>query len=264
MIDLGINLFQEIAALGGGGGYPITNSLRFNDNDSANLSRTPATASNRKTLTWSGWVKRGNLVTGQLFNTGIDSVNDFGVRLTTSDTIEIYGYASGGYVYRLITTPVFRDVSGWYHVVVSIDTTDATSSNSDKLCINGQQITAFSTASYPALNLDTNFNTTQVHRIGSNYQGTSVFFDGYMAEVNFIDGQALTADDFGQIDAATGEWSPKAYEGTYGTNGFYLPFDGNANDSSGNGNNWTENNLASTDYMIDTPTKNISTCNPLE
>jgi len=89
------------------------------------------------------------------------------------------------------------------------------------------------------------------------------YFDGYMAEINFIDGQALTPNSFGQIDAATGEWSPKAYAGTYGTNGFYLPFDGNANDFSGNSNNWTENNLASTDYMIDTPTNSFAVLNPL-
>jgi hypothetical protein len=82
--------------------------------------------------------------------------------------------------------------------------------------------------------------------------------------VNFIDGQALTANSFGQIDATTGEWSPKRYAGTYGTNGFYLPFDGNANDDSGNGNNWTENNLASTDFMIDTPSTNFSVLNPLD
>jgi hypothetical protein len=262
-------LIKALAAAAGnfGGGYSINDSLRFNDNDSAYLSRTPATAGNRKTWTWSGWVKRGNLsgVRQGIFtkvNTG-GSIY-WGIEFGANDTIAMYDSNAGGST-GLFTSAVFRDVSGWYHIAVAVDTTQATASDRVKLYVNGTQITSFSDANYPSLNSDTMVNLAEQHSIGSwkPVTGDGYYFDGYMAEVNFIDGQALTPDDFGEINEDTGEWSPKRYAGTYGTNGFYLPFDGNANDSSGNGNNWTENNLASTDYMIDTPTNNFSVLNPL-
>ena len=269
MIDLGINLFQEIAALGGGGGgFSITNSLRFNDDDSAYLSRTPSVAGNRKTWTWSGWVKRGNVGTFQTIFSNYNGAPSNGhaeILFLDNDKLQISATddnVSSTYVYA--SSQVFRDSSGWYHLVVSTDTTNATASDRVKIYVNGQRITSFTTQTNPTQDYQTPINRATPHAVGSlNYTGGGFYLDGYLAEINFIDGQALTADDFGQIDATTGEWSPKAYAGTYGTNGFYLPFDGNANDSSGNSNNWTENNLASTDYMIDTPTNNFSVLNPL-
>ena len=244
---------------GQGGAYSIEDSLRFNDNDSAYLSRTPASAGDRKTWTWSGWVKLGNMAIYRTL---------FSARLATSnsDTFQIYitpndQLNAGGVSYAATATPLLRDPSGWYHIVIAYDTTQATDTNRIKFYINGIQADA--TGTYPSLNLDASINNTQAHNLGRRPTENDRYFDGYMAEVNFIDGQALTADDFGEINSTTGEWSPKAYEGTYGTNGFYLPFNGNANDDSGNGNNWTENNLASTDYMIDTPTNNFSVLNVL-
>ena len=181
--------------------------------------------------------------------------------------------------YRLTTTQVFRDPSAWYHCVFAYDSSQATASDRIKLYINGVQVTSFSTASYPAQNLDSQFaNNTyaQSAYIGA-FDGTSRFFDGYMAEVNFIDGQALTPSSFGQTDSATGVWGPKKYAGTYGTNGFYLKFaDASAataaaigKDSSGNGNNFTPSGISVTsgttfDQMTDTPTNNFATWNFLD
>ena len=254
-----------IPAVSGGGGFSITNSLRFNDDDSAYLSRTPSVAGNRKTWTWSGWVKRGNLGTTQnIFSSDTNDIQQqHRIRFRADDTIELFSF-DGSNAYSAISSAVFRDASGWYHVVGIYDTSNATANDRMILYVNGSRL-SLSTNTMPPLNYDGILNNTISHNIGRWFTTgyPSEYFDGYMAEVNFIDGQALTPDDFGQIDATTGEWSPKAYAGTYGTNGFYLPFDGNANDDSGNGNNWTENNLASTDYMIDTPTNNFSVLNPL-
>jgi len=263
MIDLGINLFQEIAALGGGGGgYSISNSLRFNNDDSAYLTRTPASAGNRKTWTWSGWVKFGGLseTFPRLFSTGTDANNRTEILFITS-TNQIRFLSTVGGVSRGVidTNASLRDASGWYHLVISLNASATTLS----VYINGvQQTLAVTTA---IANVDHMINATNAHNIG-RYFGSGNHFDGYLSEVNFIDGQALTADDFGEINATTGEWVPKAYEGTYGTNGFYLEFkDGAAlgDDTSGNTNDWTPVNLASTDQMLDTPTNNFSTLNPL-
>ena len=238
---------------GQGGAYSIEDSLRFNDDDSAYLSRTPASAGNRKTWTWSGWVKRGNLgITQVLF-----SCETALLRFESTD--KIFFYDNGITVYES-SSALYRDVSGWYHVVFVYDTTNATTENRLRLWVNGEE-TTFTGGVAPLLNYESSINKAVTHTIGCNQFTTTQFLDGYLAEINFIDGQALTADDFGEIDETTGEWSPKKYSGTYGTNGFYLPFDGNANDDSGNGNNWTENNLASTDYMIGTPTNNFNVFN---
>jgi hypothetical protein len=247
---------------GQGGGYSINDSLRFNDNDSAYLSRTPATAGNRKTWTWSGWVKRGNIGTRQVPFASNNGTAGHTFEINSTNTLKIFDTGTGASVI-VETTPVFRDVSGWYHIILVADTTQATASNRIKFYVNGTLITNYAVTTYPSLNADLEINNNIAHNIGNRPLG-SFYFDGYLAETHFIDGQALTADDFGQIDATTGEWSPIAYAGTYGTNGFYLPFDGNANDDSGNGNNWTENNLASTDFMIDTPSTNFSVLNPLD
>ena len=157
-----------------------------------------------------------------------------------------------------------------------MDTTQATASNRIKIYVNGTQVTAFSTASYPSQNIDTFVDNTVSHQIG----GTGHYFDGYMTEINFIDGQALTPSSFGSTNAVTGVWQPAKYTGTYGTNGFYLPFTNTTstttlgNDFSGNGNNWTTNNISLTagvtyDSMTDVPTLtsptagNFAVMNPL-
>ena len=151
----------------------------------------------------------------------------------------------------LTTTQVFRDASAWYHIVVVLDTTQATSSNRARIYVNGVQVTSFSSAAYPNQNDEYQINTTNPHGLGAYYEFSGGWYlNGYMTEVNFIDGQALTPSSFGQTDAQTGVWTPIAYSGSYGTNGFYLNFSDNSNttattlgkDYSGNGNNWTPNN----------------------
>lgn len=181
-----------------------------------------------------------------------------------SDTLRIYfdGAGSTG----LQTTAVYRDPSAWYHLILAYDSTQATASNRAKLYVNGVQVTAFSSANYPALNQAINAASTNIQLLGATI-GPTNFFSGYMTEVNFIDGQALTPSSFGETDTNTGVWKPKAYTGTYGTNGFFLKFADNSNttaatlgkDSSGNGNNWTPNNFSVTagagnDSLVDSPT----------
>jgi len=248
------------------GGYQIQRSLRFNSADSAYLNRTPASASNRTTWTWSGWVKRSSFGTDQqLFSAGGSGAFQF-LYQTSTDCLYIYDSVSS--TTAVITTQVFRDPSAWYHVVLATDTTQATASNRFKLYINGVQVTSFGTATYPAQNSTLSVNNTANHSVGSwSGAGGGNFFSGYMTEVNFIDGQALTPSSFGETNAQTGVWQPKAYSGTYGTNGFYLNFSDNSNttaatlgkDYSGNGNNWTPNNFSVTagsgnDSLVDSPT----------
>jgi len=273
-------------------GYQISRSLRFNSADSAYLNRTPASATNQKTWTWSGWVKRSTLRAGltdpaTIFNAG---GNGFLARFSyaNQDQLEFYNYSGAAYQLEVITTQVFRDVSAWYHIVFVLDTTQATSSNRFKVYVNGSQITAFSTATYPSQNADLLVNNTSVHAIGV-LNGIGGYYNGYITDVNFIDGQALTPSSFGETNAQTGVWQPKAYSGSYGTNGFYLNFSDNSNttaatlgkDYSGNGNNWTPNNFSVTagagnDSLVDSPTSygtdtgvggtvrgNYATLNPL-
>ena len=281
--------FHNNALIGAGSsGYQIERSLRFNSPDTAYLNRTPASAGNRRTWTWSGWVKRsalsaannGIFSAGTSFGTNNDNLET--ISFTTSDTLEIASEVSGATQYRLITTQVFRDASAFYHIVIAVDTTQATSTNRIKLYINGVQIATFGTSTYPTQNYDCWANSTNQHRIGSRNQ---IDLNGYLTEINFIDGQALTPSSFGETNPVTGVWGPKRYAGTYGTNGFYLKFADNSNttaatlgkDSSGNGNNWTPNNFSVTagagnDSMIDVPTPyadggngrgNYCTLNPL-
>tara|TARA_Y100000361_G_scaffold154290_1_gene179355 strand:- start:3761 stop:7093 length:3333 start_codon:yes stop_codon:yes gene_type:complete len=238
--------FFEAAAAQSGGDTPfqVTRSLRFNGDDSANLSRTPSSASNRKTWTWSGWVKRSELsaTQGRLFGGG------------TSDYFDLY-FPSGNEL-RVIwtggslttTTEFFRDASAWYHIVLAVDTTQSTAGDRIKIYVNGTLQDRSSTN--PSQDYDTAVNNNVLHTIGRYAGSTSTsYFNGYLAEVHFIDGQALAPTEFGATDD-NNNWNPKAYSGgSYGTNGFYLKFANNSTnaalgtDSSGNGNTWTVNNI---------------------
>jgi len=242
------------------GGYDIPNSLRFNDDDSAYLSRTPSSAGNRKTWTFSAWVKRGNIgLRAELFSANATTPHN--IRFN-GDALQIFRY-SGGYTWNVITAQLFRDTSAWYHIVVAYDTTQSTAADRVIVYVNGVVITSYSTAVYPGLDTIYEINSAAMHTIGTT-ANIATHHDGYLSEVNFIDGQALTPDDFGEF-GDYGEWLPKKYAGTYGTNGFYLDFKDSGtlgNDAAGS-NNWTPTNLAATDQMLDSPTNNFATWNPI-
>jgi len=277
-----INATPLLAAAGGD--YQISRSVRLRSSASAYFNRTPGSAGNRKTWTWSGWVKRGTLgVVSRLFAADDGSAStdqDYNTLLFNSSNQLQF---SGNLTDFRVTTAVYRDPSAWYHIVFTTDTTQATAANRFKLYVNGLEVTAFGTSNNPSQNTDLAVNASIGHYIGS-IAGAS-YLDGYLTEINFIDGQALTPSSFGETDAITGVWKPKKYAGTYGTNGFYLNFSDNSSntattigkDNSGNGNNWTPNNISVTagstyDSMIDVPTLyadggngrgNYCTLNPL-
>ena len=201
--------------------YEIEQSLVFDDGDTAYLSRTPSSASNRKTWTFSAWIKRSNLVDCAIFaaHDDIGASGGWTNFQIWEDTLYFNEWSTN---YRR-TTRKLRDVAAWYHVVCALDTTQATAANRVKMYINGVEETSFSVNNNPSQNADLGVNNTIPHRIGSvNYSSGPAYFDGYMAEVHFIDGTALTPTSFGET-GANNEWVPKEVKNvTYGTNGFYL------------------------------------------
>ena len=254
-------------------GYNIERSLRFNSADSANLTRTFGSApTNDDKATISLWVKRTNPgAENQLYSARASGANAYtSLRFDSTDELDfLMVNSSSTVIARLVTTAKYRDPSAWYHIVFAYDSTDATSSNRLKLYVNGVQVTVFNTATYPAQNTDLALwaKNTVVNYIGREGDGYSNYLNGYLTEVNFVDGQALTPSSFGQTNASTGVWEPIPYTGTYGTNGFYVNFSDNSGttsttlgkDSSGNGNNWTPNNFSVTagagnDSLVDSPT----------
>jgi len=249
MINSNLLLAADAA---GAGGYSISRSLRFNAADSSFLSHTPASAGNRKTWTWAGWVKRSGLGTDQalLDCRPVSSDSQFSIfYLKSTNTLEFSGPVTTWFT----TSAVFRDCSAWMHIVLALDTTQATAANRIKLYVNGSQITAFSTSANPSQNADLGINQAALHGIGAATT-PSAYLNGYLADIHFIDGQALDPTSFGEFSATTGVWVPKAYTGSYGSQGWHLDFADNSaataaalgKDTSGNSpaNNWTPNNIS--------------------
>jgi hypothetical protein len=207
----------------------VGNSLRFRSSASAYLSRTFSTnGTSQTTNTFSLWAKRGTLGTAQQFFEGYDGTSPNGGYIGF-DANNNFAYGFGGSAPNVTTTTqLFRDPAAWYHFVIAVDTTQATASNRIKFYVNGVQITAFNATGYPAQNAIVQiFNRGFQSRIGASSFGGGNYFDGYMAEVNFVDGQALTPNSFGTFNSF-GVWQPITYGGSYGTNGFYLPFPNSA------------------------------------
>ena len=252
------------------GGYEVSNSLRFNDDDSAKLQRTPSSDGNKRVWTISTWLKRGKLGALQTFFGAGSSSPDTLIKLTPDDEFEISRY-SGGYTWQVTSSNKLRDTSAWYHLVGAVDTTQGTASNRVKLYINGVQVSSFTYSSYPSQNFDTELNDTSRPTKLGTHPGDAQYYDGYMTETHFVDGSQLAPTDFGEFDD-NAVWIPKKYSGTYGTNGFFMEFkqsgtgtnaSGIGADTSGNDNHFAVSNLASTDITEDTCTNNFMTLNPL-
>ena len=276
--------FYDAIRVGASGAadFEIERSLRFNRPDSTYLTKSLGSTSNRRTFTYSFWVKRTVQNSEQcLIYNGHPSSTPYGeirFEYQGSNIHELNWYSyDGSHQFQLRTNRVFRDPSAWYHIVLALDTTQATQSNRAKIYVNGIQETSFKTETYPSQNTDTGYNVSgNTHSIGG-FRNTSNSFDGYVAEFNFIDGQQLTPSSFAETNSDTGQWVPIDTSGlTFGTNGFRLKFADNSGttattlgkDSSGNGNNFTPNNFSvaagvGNDSLEDTPTNNFATLNPL-
>jgi len=248
------------------GGFAVDNSLRFDDGSSDYLSRTPSSTGNTKKFTISFWCKRSALGTDQdIFHVYPGSGERSQILFSFDDTLQVELEAAN--VNKLVTSRVFRDPSAWMHIVVVYDSDNGTSGNRVILYVNGVRETSFSTETYPSSGSTSGINTTTQHEI-SSYDGAGYYYDGYLAEFVLLDGIVADPTSFGEFDEDTGIWKPIDVSGlTFGTNGFYLDFENSGSlgaDVSGNGNNFTVNNLTSIDQTTDTPTNNYATMNPLD
>ena len=253
---------------GGGDFYPYTvdNSCRFNDNDSAYLTRTPGSAGDSRVLwTMSFWCKRGNIGTSQqIASAGTSGTNDTFIYFLADDTFGIGNRTSSTLDTWKTSTAVFRDPSAWYHFVVRWDTANGTAADRVKIWVNNEEITAWTNDNNSSASEASHWNNNVVHDIGRSVS-SSQYCDLYLSQFAFCDGQSYSPSDFGEDK--NGIWVPKNVSGlTFGTNGFLLDFGNSAalgTDVSGNGNNFTSSGLTSSDQMIDTPTNNFATINPL-
>jgi len=254
------------------GGYNVDNSVRINRPSSDSMSGvTNGTSTNQNKYTVSFWTKRGRLSNGSTLNimegyTGSSDTGTGSIFWRTSEALVIGGYNTN---WR-ITNRLFRDVSAWYHIVFSVDTTQATADDRIKVYVNGVEETSFSTKNNPSQNSSTGLNNNSaalnlfrrvLFGVNDNHG------DGYFSEFCFIDGSALDPTSFGEFDEDSGIWKPIDVSGlTFGTNGFYLQFEDSSalgDDTSGNSNDFTLNNITSIDQSTDTCTNNFATWNRL-
>jgi len=249
-------------------GYTIDQSIRFNQADNASMSRTPSSASNKKTWTFSWWWKRGAL-SGSTNGTNerqvIFGTSAFSI-LSNHNSTQIDGInvVYTGASNDVQTSEKFRDTSAWYNFQAVLDTTNDVASERFRLYKNGQRITDFASITNPAKDTEYTINNTQAHYIGLRSSGENL--DGYLAEIVFIDGQALEPSSFGEY-SNDGIWQPIDVSGlTFGTNGFWI--DGRdsgdlGDDESGEGNDYSTTGMGAHDQVFDTPTNNFCVLNPL-
>ena len=256
------------------GGAVIEKSIRFNGEDAPTMTRTFGTNTSNTTKTFSCWLKRGKVSASQIQNifcTALSGYIEGRLRINTDDTLQFEDRdASGGTSDgRRTTAQVLRDTSSWYHIMLVLDSTESTEADRAKIYINGTQATIGADRTIAEDYSFSIFRSSAENYIGDG-TGTGDHFDGYLAEVNFIDGQALGPEYFGFTEFQTGAWKPRGYDGTYGNNGFRLDFLDKTNnqtlglDKSGRGNHFATNNFSSVhDTLIDTPTNNFCVLNQL-
>ena len=252
--------------------HTIDQSLRFEDGTGSYLRRDITSSGNRRTWTWSAWVKRGNLggSNGQYLFTDGRSSSLSSFNFNSADKLYVQLYA-GSAKYKL-TNQVFRDVSAWYHFVWRVDTTQATAEDRSRVYVNGTQITSWSVEQNVNKDTDSTINQSgNDHQMGGYSSGTSRSFDGYMAEVNFIDGVRYGPENFGET--SDGVWIPKKYTGSYPDNSFYLNFSASSFTDNGSdpdvfadqagSNNFNAYNVTANDIISDSPTNVFATAHPL-
>ena len=253
-------------------GYNIDNSCRFNLADSSYVHKTQGTSTDTDKYTLSVWLKRGSNLgaVNSWFSEGTGLTAQADYNFSANGTMMLYNRDASSNIFQLVTNRVFRDVSAWYHIVLLFDSSQGVAANRMKLYINGVQETSFSTATYPAQDLNSEVNKGGTkHTWGAFDSNGSIVneFDGYIAEALFLDGTVAAIGDLGEFDEDSPTiWKPKDVSGlTFGTNGYYLDFEDSSNlgnDANG-GTDFTEVNLAAADQATDTPTNNFCTLNPL-
>tara|TARA_R100000657_G_C4664892_1_gene108748 strand:+ start:53 stop:1372 length:1320 start_codon:yes stop_codon:yes gene_type:complete len=235
--------------------FTIDQSIRF-DGSTSYLSKAFSGAGSLRTATMSCWVKLCSFSSGKGIFTFI---SDKPLEIDSNDNLKVVLFGST----RLITDREFRDPSAWYHFVLRVDSTAAPETSRIILYVNGERETEFSTESYPSQNADGSFWSSNYFQIGRTY-GTSNYMNGYLAEINYLDGISVGPESFGETNS-NGLWIPKQYSGSYGTNGFRIT-GADANDlgeDAAGSNDFSENGLDATDKKTDTPTNNHATWNPL-
>ena len=255
---MGVIIPQVVTESRASGAQVVEGSTRFDSANQDYLTRTPASTSDRKKWTVSFWTKLSLTDNSHMFfTTGTNASNRVQFEVDSSQFLNFECKDGGSTQCQLYSMRLFNDLSSWYHMVVSVDTSQATAANRVKIYVNGEQITEYSTETYPSQNAELEWNLAQEQNIGKRTY-SSTYLDAYMSQIYSIDGQQLDASYFGFTDELTNSWRPKKYENTtashgdsagvvgFGTGGFYLPFDGSApigKDESGQGNNFTPTNL---------------------
>ena len=257
-------------------GYNIENSLKYNGANQY-LYKTPGSASNRRTWTFSCWFKRGNIASAMnIWTAGADVSNRCHFDINSSGTFQVEAKNGGTQVLKFENAGgmVLRDPTAWYHLVWRVDTTDGTASNRSRVYINGILLTFTGSNSFPSQNTDMAVNDDVLHRIGARTWETSNLWSGYISEVHFVDGSSLAPTSFAETND-NGVWIPKNCKAdlTYGTNGFFLESkqsgtgqnsSGVGADTSGQDNHFAQNAHGSNSPSTDTPTNNFCTLNPLD
>ena len=251
-------------------GYDVANSVRFDDGSNCQMRRAGVSGGNQDKFTLSMWIKRSAISTDhpRLFTSVASNDDRFEIYFENTDELHIEGVDNGTATLNLVTSRKFRDVSAWYHILLAVDTGQGTEANRAKLYINGVLETAFGTSTRPDQDGNIGINTNSFPLQIGEAASYGVDFDGYFAEIVFLDGTQSANTDLGEFDSDSGIWKPIDVEGlssSKGNNGFYLDFEasGNLGNDVFGGTDFSEANLAATDQSTDTCTNNFATFNPL-